>query len=454
MKFPNPLAFLGLSNKSNAVASEKKSYAGSYSTLLGFDSFFKYSSNSSEFLKYYETCSPVATALKLITDNTISIPFIVQDKKADKKSKKNIDHKVLELLAKPNPYASGALFESELIGYSILTGNNYLNIIGLKEPASIFNLSPSGTTTQADPYGYPLSYTYSQNSASQTFTRKDGKFIAGQGSELSHYRNFNPRYASDNLYGVSELKACEIEIILYNLANTHNYSILKNQGRPSGILTYEGDSNLTDDQITALAKQIKGQMSGADNAGKTIFLDKAIKWQQLSESMKDMDFGTLHKRTAESIYNTLKIPLPMVSPDNMTLANMDTAKMNLFDNVIVPVKTRICEYLTAALMPRYNGSENLIITFDETEIEVLKPREVSNALRISKAGILTRNEIRESIGFDPITDERGDEIVGTNAKEEPATDQSDNDVKSLLTSLRNSEGKQLYSDEFIKDITS
>lgn len=437
-----------------SVEVEKKSYfPSSFSALLAPCGIFSYSDGSSEFLRYYQTNSAVATAVKILSDGAIDIPFVVRDKKTGKFI---YDHPVLALLAKPNPFTTAELFESELVGYYILTGNNYLNVIGSLKPSEIYNLSPNNITIQPSSNGYPSVYTYqSAGSGSQAFKITDGKFVSNQSSELFHLKNFNPNSLSYQLYGVSELKSCEVEIALHTLANIHNHSLLKNQARPSGLITYKGDSSLSDEQIESITKTLRDSLAGAGNSGKATFLSGDFNWTQLSESMKDMDFATLYRRTAESIYNTLRIPLPLVSPDNMTLANMDTAKLNLYDNAVIPLKRLICSFLTKSLMPKYK-QESLEITFDESEIETLKSRETNNALAIAKAGILTRDEIRASIGYDPMKDGTGGQIVGgqqtTTAQEvKQSTGQEKAELKHLLQCLKDKDGSPLYSDEFINE---
>jgi HK97 family phage portal protein len=423
----------------------KSFFPSSFSALINCNDVFNYNDNSSEFLTYYNSNSAVSTAIKLLSDNVKTIPFVVQNQKGEFDYK----HPVLELLNNPNPFTSGELFESELVSYYLLTGNNYLNIIGSTKPVELYNLNPRSISIIAGTNGFPNLYQYSpNNSQGQIFKKVDTKFFANQLSELTHLKNFNPNYSNSNLCGVSELKACEIEIALHNLANIHNYSLLKNQARPSGLITYKGDSPLNDEQIEAITHTLRQSLAGASNSGKATFLSGDFNWTQLSESMKDMDFATLYRRSAESIYNTLKIPLPLVIPDNMTLANMETAKANLYDNAIVPLKKTICSFLTKSIMPRYKDGS--IITFDESEIEVLKPREVTNALEISKAGILTRDEIRTSIGYDVLGGQVGQEIVGE--KQNQSSTVAEPTTKSFLSSLKDKEGKALYSESFINEI--
>jgi HK97 family phage portal protein len=380
--------------------------SGSYLCLN--DALFANTSNQSEFIKYYYESSPVFTALKLIQDNVSSIKPVIKD---NKKEEFIYEHPLLDLLEKPNPFISGDLFIKSFVGYFKLTGNAYLNIIGSGKPVELHVLRPTNINIQANNRdGYPQQYNYVNNDGSIIFKRDNkNKFIADNGNEIVQLMNFNPKYCNSNLYGVSDLAAVELEISQYILASIHNNSLLQNQARPSGILTYKGVANdIQQETIDAIKETLKSSLSGATNAGNATFLSGDFDWKQMSQSIKDMDFATLRQQTATAIYNALKIPLPMVSPDNMTLANMETAKVNFYDNTILPLTKTIYNFLGKALLPRYSNSENLELTFDEASIEALEPRQVDNTLKLSQSGVLTINEIRSQLGYEDL--EGGDTL--------------------------------------------
>ena len=98
-----------------------------------------------------------------------------------------------------------------------------------------------------------------------------------------------------------------------------------------------------------------------------------------------MDFGELKKSTTETIFNAAKVPLPMISPDNMTLANMDAAKYNFYDNCILPLVKRVNSFLTKSVLSRYPNSENLEFTYDESDIEALEFRKTETTVNLIPA---------------------------------------------------------------------
>ena len=91
---------------------------------------------------------------------------------------------------------------------------------------------------------------------------------------------------------------------------------------------------------------MKQKLAGSQNAGEMVFLGGDFDWKQLSLSIKDMDFPQLKKSVTESIYNALKIPLPMISSENMTFSNMDASKYAYYDNAVIPVLKRLLKFLS------------------------------------------------------------------------------------------------------------
>ena len=444
--------------------SEKKSgvpILGSY--IHTVSNVFGASQSTEEFISYYLESSPVFTAVKLIRDNVSSIDYALKD---NKKEEFVTSHPLLDLLNNPNPFVNGKLFLGEIASYFMLTGNNYMNIIGSSKPVELHILRPQSMTVEPNNRdGYPQIYNFNNSVGSEIYKRdKSNRFFSGNKNELTHLRNFNPNYSNNNLIGVSELVACEIEISQYLLASIHNNSLLKNQATPSGILTYKGKDDISQETIDQVKSAINTKLSGADNAGKATFLSGDFDWKQLSESVKDMDFATLKKQTAEAVYNALKIPLPMVSPDNMTLANMETAKLNFYDNTILPLAKTIFKYLGDSLLSRYPDGENLELTFDEAAIEALQPRMVDNTLKLSSSGVLTVNEIRSQLGYEDL--EGGNTLYQpmnlvpiasdnfTSDNRQTPSDKSDERAQfiELMTRQKTLEGKRLYSDQDVKQL--
>jgi HK97 family phage portal protein len=452
-----------------ATPFEKKSY--SFDTLSLF--FPGLAINGGELavrqcINYYYKSSPLYTALKLISDNIKSIDFVLKDTNKDEFV---YEHPLLDLLNNPNPFESGDNFKESIISFFLLSGDSYVNVVGSTNPVELSILPTQFIRIQRNSTtGIIDKYEYTPNGGSSISYNRDrnNRYFAKNGNELINMRNFNPDLLEQNQGGLSYVQPIKLELSQYLLASIHNDSLLQNQGRPSGILSYKGDGELSDEQIETFKAQIKDSISGAANAGKSMFLSGNFDWKQLSESIKDMDFAKLKIQTSVAVYNALKIPLPMISPEHMSLANMDTAKLNFYDNAIIPWFNIISNFLGMHLLPRYKGSENLKLTFDEASVEALRPRVVSNIETLSKSGVLTINEIRSLLGYEDI--DGGDTLyqpanlvpVGTDSftsdnREQPAKSISYNEReefrKSLIAQVT-AQGNRIFSDKEVDELVA
>jgi HK97 family phage portal protein len=385
----------------NQNRSEKKSYYNSSSYYISNNNTFSFTQNSSEFIQYYLQASPVFTAIKLVADNLASIPFVIQDKKNGEFIRDDQKYsQLLDLLDNPNPFTRGALFKKSLASFFLLSGNSYINVIGNNKPVELQIFRPQEMNVQSNNKdGYAATYNYNSNIGSVTYSRDDkNRFVAPNGNELGHLINFNPQYSSNNLYGVSDLMACELEINQYIQANIHNNALLNNQATPSGILTHKGEGPLDDTVLNDIKELVRDELTGSANAGRPTFLGGDIQWTQMSESIRDMDFAGLETRMEQVVYKAFKIPLTFATEEASTMNNKEIAKLDLYDNAVIPVFNTIASFLTHLLMPRYTDDKNIILTYDPASIPALEPRRMNQLERRAKINIETINELRGLLG--------------------------------------------------------
>jgi HK97 family phage portal protein len=434
---------------------KKKPEIKFWNWLVGHNSGYSTTTNPSEFIDFYLKACPIFTATKMIADAVSSIDIVLKNKDGDFIYK----HEALNLLQNPNPFIDGQLFLQELVSSYILTGNSYINIIGEKKPVELNTINPQDIIVNSDSKdGYAGEYSLISGNYNVVYTRNLVKrFIDQRKNELIHLRSYNPQFSSSNLIGISAFAGCQLEIQQYILSSIHNYSLLQNQARPSGIITYKGNNDLNQGQIDGLKDTIKNKLSGAKNAGEPAFLGGDFNWIQLSESTKDMDFPTLKKSVAEACYSAVKIPLPMISPDNMSFANMDASKYLFYDNAVLPIFKRILKFLSIKLLSRYPNAQDLEFYFDESTIEALESRKYENAKTLSQIGKYTDNEIRSITGFEAISGgdiiyrpanliESGRDIYTVDNRDQPI---GKSEFIRIMQEQKRLDGNKLYNDEYI-----
>lgn len=435
---------------------KRKSGLKSWNYFFGRDCNYNATTNPNEFIDFYLKACPIFTATKMIAEAIGSIDIVLKDKNGDF----TYEHKALTILKNPNPFVDGQLFLQEIVSSYLLTGNCYINIIGEKEPIELNTINPQDIIINQDASdGYAGEYNWTSTNSNRIYLRNQQKrFIDSKKNELIHLRSYNPKFSSSNLIGISAFAGCQLEIQQYILASIHNYSLLKNQARPSGIITYKGNNDLSQEQVDGLKDTIKNKLSGAKNAGEPAFLGGDFNWIQLSESTKDMDFPTLKKSVAEACYSAVKIPLPMISPDNMSFANMDASKYLFYDNAVLPILKRLLKFLSVKLLSRYPNAQGLEFYFDESAIEALEARKYENAKILSQIGKYTDNEIRSITGFEAIDGgdiiyrpanliESGRDTYTEDNRDKPV---AKSEFIKIMKAQQHQDGGKFYTDEYIE----
>jgi HK97 family phage portal protein len=385
-------------------------------------------------LIYYRMISPINTGINTIVDEFANIvPYVYE-----KKSKTYLDdHDVLELLSHPFGDMTWSEFATEAAIYYLVTGNNYTTITGNinKPPLEMMNMPPWVVTALVGTRdGYNYQYNVSNLVGSTQFVRDEKlvdkyfRFVNQQTElqELWHMRRFNPRNQPGNpWYGMSVLTPNYFEIEQHLNSSIHNKSLLKNGAKLS--LLFTTDATLPQDSYDRLKAQML-EYSSPENAGKPFLADNGIDVKEMGLNNKDMDFLELKKEVTYSIYNNLKVPLPLVLPERTTLNNLENSMTMLYDRAVIPLANRILQELTLFLMPRYKGSEDLIITFKKDDITALEGRKLDQIDKQSKLGVFTINEIRSMLSYEEV---EGGDVIFRSATDAPISSLAniDNDNK-------------------------
>lgn len=418
-------------------------------------------------VKYYGTCAPLADSIDRISREIASIEPLVFNTKTDEFS--NV-HPVLDLLKFPNADSTYEEYITKYVSYFLLTGESFnISTGNLKQPPlELFNASPVAISVQEGTDGYAQIIRLSGMDISQTYNREEIKsrfryYNSIKDQEVFQTKNFNPKGTLTALRGKSILQAIYYEIEQYINSGIHNLSNLKRGATLSGLLSTSEDlSMLSDDQRQSLKEQINNYFGGSENAGRIGFLDKGITFTPMQQSNKDMDFRELKKDTETTIYSRLGIPLPLISEKTMTMTNLPAAKMQFYDQTILPLANRIFSELTLLLMYRYKNSEDLIITFNPGDIIALEPRRNEELQKLQATGVLTINELRAKVGYGPVS-EGGDSIylpsTDVPIADDLDTDNPGKDQKStrkefieIMQAQVNRNGEQRLTNEEIEEI--
>lgn len=377
-----------------------------------------YNFSSVQCYLYYAQSSPLFTAIDRVVTAAKIIKPLVFDKSTDDFTD---NHPLLTLLENPNTNLAWSEFVGQFATNLLISGNNFTiatNGAGRidKPPNEIFIEPPQNLTIIADTRdGYAGTYQLTDSYYQIQFYRDDRQFRFFDSKyrdtamrEIYQTKNFSPYTGQwQRLWGISNLYPIYYELEQFKESSVHNLSVLKKGARPSGIIYI--DNEVSDEQVQRIQHQVSSASQGSDNSGMVMVIaSKDGSFQEMSVTNKDMDFLELKKNVTNAIYNIYKIPLPLVSPDSMTMNNYEIAQLALYDNAVLPLVEWIYQELTAFLMPRYDDSGNLSLAYDPRQIPALQIRHTQQLTNLNSTGVVKTNELRALLKLEPT--DGGDEI--------------------------------------------
>jgi HK97 family phage portal protein len=278
----------------------------------------------------------------------------------------------------------------------LLHGNAFVQLIcdGAGEPAELFALRPERVKVEADSGGWPAAYLYRAGEAKTRFPAKDG---LGRPA-IVHLRAMHPL---DDHYGLGCLGAAAGAVAVHNAAAKWNKALLDNAARPSGALVFDGGDEgvLSGEQFTRLRDEIEAEFAGAGNAGRPMLLEGGLKWQAMSLTPADMDFGGLKAAAAREIALAFGVPPMLLGlPGDSTYANYREANRALWRLTVLPLAGRILAGIGGALGAWWPG---LKLEVDVDQVTALSEDRERLWTQVSAADFLSEAEKREMLGFAP-----------------------------------------------------
>jgi len=461
------MSWLQLDRKMVEPVLEKKS---GYSISQSFPDFLSAGGNGdlSDFaaIQMYRDAMPLYNAVDMRARNFAAIPIRVWDTSA----KEFIDdHPVLELLANPNADVTGMEFMYQYASFFDITGDSFLFAGGrvTNPPLELATIPPQRTT-----FGFGNKFgilhvpdtitvtTVGQGASEFTATDVNGmiRFYDREDRELWHSRQFNPLRSASNFRGMSRAKPAFLEIQQYLSGNTTNWSMLKRGTRLSMAWVNNRGEELTEMQWDRLQEEAQ-KYAGDINAGGSPILD-GMDVKQISQTNRDMEFKDMQEAMLSRISTIYGIPLAMLIDKSMTLNNLETSMLQLFDNAVIPLTNYLYAELTRFVLKRYPDSENLEFRFNEGDITALKVRIIESTSRQASIGVNTIDELRALIGDEALA--TGGDVVLVPANMIPAgTDAFTEDnpkrpvakkFRELMREVKDDGGDRRYSDEQIEQI--
>lgn len=340
--------------------------------------------------------------VKLIASSAASAPWLLTGPRGREFDQK---HPLLQLLRRPGPMIGGAdLFEA-LYAYLLLEGNGYLESVGPSDnapPKELWAPRPDRMKVIPSRFGTPAGYEYEANGLTKKW---DVDPFTGKGPIL-HIRQFNPL---NDWYGLSNVEPAAFAIDRHNAASAHNKALLDNGARPSGALVFEpvkmpdGSMQTAPPEVIQQAeKDLKKNHVGARKAGKPMVLGGLVNWLNMGTTPKDMDFNESMLSAGRDICSSFGVPHILVIPGQSTFNNVKEAKLELWEETVLPLVDKVVDHLDAWLCPQFGDGLQLSVDLDA--IPALEPRRDSKRKTVLEQydkNLLTADEAREAMQYGP-----------------------------------------------------
>lgn len=207
--------------------------------------------------------------------------------------------------------------------------------------------------------------------------------------------------------GIGYAQPAAVELDSEAYAGRWNRNFFYNSARADAVLETEG--NLSKEQYEQLREQWASRHQGVSRAHKIAILEGGLKYKQIQQSQKDMDFPNLRRQTRENLMFTFGMPLPVMGiSENVNRANAEAGDYTFARWLVKPRLTRIKNKLNEQLLPMFPKAKGIEIDFEEVVPETIEQKKGLAESGV-KAGFMTINEGRKLVGLDPIP--TGDQLL-------------------------------------------
>ena len=324
--------------------------------------------------RYYETLEIVNRAVNIVVDDTAEIPLEVTQEGFSGVVKGVKRAKVATLLnTEPNLFQDISTFKRNLVTDYLLDGNIFVYFDG----AHLYHLPADNVTIHADSKTYIEKYTYND--------------VDYGPDEVIHIKenSFHDIYR-----GVSRLKPAVRTMELMANMRSFQDNFFKNGAVPGLVLK---SPNTLSEKIKERMLQSWSIRYRPDSGGRRpLILDGGIEVDKISNvNFKELDFTNAITENEKIILKAIGVP-PMLL-DSGNNANIRPNMRLYYLETVLPIVRKM-----NFAFSRYFG---FVIREDVTGIPALQPelRDQSQYYQsLVNAGILSPNEARSQLGYDPI----------------------------------------------------
>jgi HK97 family phage portal protein len=338
--------------------------------------------------------------IDLIAQSVASVPWKVFIKDDSNKTGRieQPNHALTRILHRANPGEGFSAFQLGVISFLGIAGNSYVEKLAPETgpnkglPIELHTHRPDYIKPIIDDNTHQL-VGYKLEIEGKEIKTWEIDPLTGQ-SDLLHIKKFHPL---NDIEGLSTVEPAAKSIDTSNEALTWNKKLLENEARPGTLFIF--DQALGDDQFKRLQKQLDQKTSGAENAGRNLIVEGAMKdAKPFGFSPMEMDFLKGNWDLVRQICLTYGVPPQILGvPGDSTFANYEQARLFLWESTVF--------FHLMLLRDEYNNwffpeDDKTFIDYILDEVPALAPRRKEKWDTVEKSTFLTINEKREQMGLE------------------------------------------------------
>lgn len=365
-------------------------------TRIGFSggSFSGFSQSPEAFVNQYGSVGWVYACVSKISSSVADNEWRLYQQGSNGEDRKEFEsHPLLDLMAAPNPFQTWFdLIQTAQI-WMDLAGEYFWLLVRagpFSDVVQIWPIPPALMTIVPDANNFIAGYVF-----------KLGEVVIPlEIEDIIHDKLPNPR----NPYrGLSPVSAIMSDVDSEKFASQWNRLFFLNSATPEGVIEIE--NKLGREEHNRLLRQWETKHQGLSRSHQVAIISGGGKWKDANISQRDMEFESLRHVNRDVILGNYGVPLSILGiSEDVNRANAEAAEYTFAKRVVKPDLGRFKRKFNQRLAPAFDRVE---FDFDDPV-----PQNIELNGKIAKeswvVGLITRDEGREMIGFDPALD-GGDE---------------------------------------------
>lgn len=343
--------------------------------------------------------------IKKISESIAGLPIRFYEG-YDDNQKEITDNVISDIIYRPNPFATHRDLWIDTIVFLLSTGKaawslREFNRIGqpVAGKSTIWTIPAFKIKVIKDKKKYISGYEISND---------DGTTHTLPPEQVAYFKTFNP---DDPFYGLSPMTMAEQTIESDYYARDHNKRFLKS-GCALGTML-QTDKRMEQGDIEQIKSKWRKNHGGYAKWNDVDILHNGLKVTDLKNSPKDIEFLNFIKLNREEIISLFGVPPAVVGLfEYANYANAMMQKKEYWEETLIPLILHLQATMNELVLPRWSDRPTRM-QFDVSDVRALQEDQnvkAKSTVILKRAGIITPNESRIRMGYDPIDDEAADQL--------------------------------------------